>query len=235
MCDPLSILGLVGSIGGSLINYEQQSSAMAAQEAANARWVAYQQQQAREATARDDANRALATQAQQNTDAQITAEAQKNQQSTEQQRVQTDITPDAIKPGQTTEQLAGDMLLSGQKNAAPQVQGAINTRVAQAAADARQRIAALATIQSYGGSQFSAANTVNRAFQTGNQQIDLYNNYRRGDLAAYNVAKQVEPAKIQMTPSPWGGIASSLAGIAGKGFGASMGGGANFGFSGSQF
>jgi len=224
MCDPLSVLGLVGSIGGSLINYEQQSSAMAAQEAANAQWVSYQRQQAQEANARDEANRQLATQAQQQTDQQITAQAQKNQQQTEQQRVQTDITPTAIQPGQTTQQLAGDMLLSGQKNAAPEVGGAINARVAQAAADARQRIAALSTIQSYGGSQFGLQPTVDRAFQAGNQQINLFNNYRRGDLAAYNVAKNVEPLKIQMTPSPWGGIASSLAGIAGKGFGNAFGG-----------
>ncbi len=232
MCDPLSMLGLVGSLAGAAINYSQQSAAMSAQHQANAEWVAYQQQQAQQENARDASNRMLATQAQQQTQDQITADAQKKQQTTEQQRLTTDITPDAIKAGQSTQQLAGDLLLSGQKNAAPEVQGAINDRVAQAAADARQRIAALATIQSYGGSQFSAANTVNRAFQTGNQQIDLYNNYRRGDLAAYNVAKNVEPEHIQMTPSPWGGIANSLAGIAGKSFGASMGGGGGsaFGF-----
>jgi hypothetical protein len=216
------MIGLVGSIAGGLINYSQQQSAMEEQMAANQRWVDYQRQQAQEATARDNANRALAQQAQQQTADQISAQTQKDQQTTEQQRVQTDITPTAIQPGQTPDQLAGDMLLSGQQNAAPEVKGAIASRVATAAADARQRIAALATIQSYGGSQFGLQNTVNKEFQTGNQGIDLYNNYRRGDLAAYNVAKQVEPQKIQMTPSPWGGIANSLAGIAGKGAGASM-------------
>ena len=59
--------------------------------------------------------------------------------------------------------------------------------------------------------------------QTGNQAIDLTGNYRRGDLAAYNVAKQVEPRRFQMTSSPLGGIASGLSSIAGRGMGASFG------------
>ena len=116
-------------------------------------------------------------------------------------------------------------MLSGQNNAAAPVQQAIAGQINDATQAARQRIAALATIQSYGGSQFGLQNTVSNAFQTGNEQIDLLNNYRRGDLAAYQVAKNVEPLKYQSTPSPWGGLATSLAGIAGKGFGASGGGG----------
>ena len=217
MCDPLSILGLVGSIGGAFINYSQQESAMNAQNDANAQWVAYQRQQSQAETARDEANRQKASAAEQESLQKISGPQQQQQQQTEQARLNDTLTPDQLKG--TPEQIAGDLLLSGQKNAAPQVTNALGASVTAAAQQARQRIAALATIQSYGGSQFGLQNYVNNSLQTGNQQIDLYNNYRRGDLAAYNVAKNVEPEKIAVTPSPWGGIASALGGIAGKGLG----------------
>lgn len=223
MCDPLvgGILGGIASIASAGINYMQQSSAMKMQDDANAQWVAYQRQQSQNELAKDEANRQKAQAAQQQTLQNVSPDAQKTQQATEQQRLQTSLDP-ALAAGDTSK-IAGDILLAGQKNAGPQMQQDIADQVAQASAKARQRIQALSTIQSYGGGQFGLTNTVNNAFQTGNQAIDLTGNYRRGDLATYNVAKQVEPAKIQMTPSPFGSIANALAGIAGKGIGSSFG------------
>lgn len=220
MCDPLSAIGLIGSIGGAFMNYSAQQSAMSAQENANAQWVAYQRQQAREETARDEANRQKAQAAQQQTLTDLSAPKQVEAQQNEQGRLTNTLTPDQLKG--TDQQIVGDMLLSGQKNAAPQVTSALGASVTAAAQQARQRIAALATIQSYGGSQFGLQNTVNNALQTGNQAIDLASNYRRGDLAAYGVAKQVEPLKFQPVNSPFGSIASSLGGLAGKGLGNAM-------------
>jgi hypothetical protein len=222
MCDPLvgGLLGAIGSIASAGINYSQQQDMMNKQNDANAQWIAYQRQQSQEAFARDQENRAKAQTAMDTTQQQISANQQKTQQQTEQDRLNTALTPE-----QLAAQSSGDpnaiagQLLSGQKNAAAPVKAAIGQQIASAAQDARSRIAALATLQSYGPSQFGLTNYTNTAFQQGNQGIDLYNNYRRGDLAAYSVAKNVEPIKYQSTPSPFGSIANSLAGIAGKAFG----------------
>jgi hypothetical protein len=229
MCDPLvgGVLAGVASMASAGINYMQQSSAMKAQEDANAQWVSYQRQQSQLALQKDEANRQKAQAAQQQTLTDVNAQSQQQQQQTEQQRITQTLDP-SLAQGDTT-RIAGDILLAGQKNANPLLQKDVADQVAQASAKARQRIAALSTIQSYGGGQFGLNNTVNNAFQRGNQAIDLTGNYRRGDLAAYNVAKQVEPQRFQNVQSPFGAIATSLAGIAGKGIGSS------FGFSGGNF
>jgi hypothetical protein len=221
MCDPLigGILGVVGSIASAGINYAQQSSVMKQQQAANDQWVAYQRQQAQEEMARDEANRQKAANAAQATQQQISAPEQKQQQQTEETRLTTQLMPKDLQDAAHTGQIPGDILLSGQQNSAAPVQQAIAGQINDATQAARQRIAALATIQSYGGSQFGLQNTVNQAFQTGNQGIDLSSNFRRGDLSAYGAAKNVEPLHIVATPSPWGGIANALAGVAGKAFG----------------
>ena len=218
MCDPFigGIIAGVGSIASGIINYSSQMDAMNKQNEANAQWVSYQRQQSQEAWAKDVANREKASAAQQDTLNKVSAPSQVQQQQTEQGRLTQAITPQDLQQG-NQDKIVGDALLSGQQNANPEVKKAMADQITNAAQLARQRIANLATIQSYGGSQFGLQNTVNQAFQTGNQQIDLTGNYRRGDLAAYNVAKNVEPERFQMTPSPWGGIASGLASIAGKG------------------
>jgi hypothetical protein len=220
MCDPLSAIGLIGSIGGAFMNYSSQESAMENQQRANAEWVAYQTQAANEERAKDEANRQTATAAQQQTLSAISAPNQIAQQQTEQNRLTDTLTPVALQGSPSA--ITDSLLLSGQKNANPNVTAAMGASVNAAAQQARQRIAALATIQSYGSSQFGLQPTVAAAFQQGNQAIDLASNYRRGDLAAYQVAKNVEPVKYQATPSPFGGIASALGGLAGKGLGNAM-------------
>jgi hypothetical protein len=140
MCDPLSAIGLIGSIGGAFMNYSAQQSAYNAQQNSNAQWVAYQRQQAREETARDEANRQKASAAQQQTLTDLSAPNQKQAQSNEQTRLTGTLTPDQLKG--TDQQIIGDMLLSGQKNAAPQVTSALGASVTAAAQQARRDIEA---------------------------------------------------------------------------------------------
>jgi hypothetical protein len=217
MCDPFTagIIGAIGSIGSAVANYSAQSSAMSKQNDANAQWIAFQRQQSQEASARDEANRAQAMAAQQQSLQKVSGQQQMQQQQTEEKRVTEAITPDQLK----TPTNVGDMLLSGQKSANPQVSQAMTNSITNAAQDARQRIAALATVESFGPSQFGLNNYVNQSFQTGNQGIDLYNDYRRGDLAAYGVAKNVEPIRYQVAPGAgiFGDLATGLAKIAGTG------------------
>ena len=65
-----------------------------------------------------------------------------------------------------------------------------------AAQESRKRIAALAAVQSYGGSQYGLTNRANTIFNAAGQDIRLASDMRQGNLAAYNVAKAVEPIKI---------------------------------------
>jgi len=109
-------------------------------------------------------------------------------------------------------------LLSGQQGTAEGVKGSIQAQIAEASREARQRIAALAAVQSYGGSQFGMTNRANTIFNTAGQDIRLASDMRQGALAAHNVAKAVEPIKIVQH-----GGGSALGGLAG-GF-AKMGGG----------
>ena len=224
MCDPM--VGMLISAGASMINYSQQQDVMSQQQAANDAWVAYQQQAQQKELAADEAARQKAEAARQTSLTDVNAAAQKQQQTTEQARLTDFMTPQSIKQqGTGPDQYPGDLLLSGQQYATPEVQQQIAGQLNQAAQDARSRIAALATINSYGGSQFGLQPTVNQAFQTSGQQIALQGDIRQGDLAVLQAARNVQPLHIVATPSPWGGIASSLASAAGKGFGG--GGGAS--------
>ena len=220
MCDPM--VGMLVSAGSALINYQQQQDVMSQQQAANDAWVAYQQQAQQKELAADEAARQKAEAARQTSLTDVNAGAQQKQQATEQQRLTDLYTPQSIKKqGSGPDQYPGDLLLSGQQYATPEVQSQIAGQLNSAAQDARSRIAALATINSYGGSQFGLQPTVNQAFQTSGQNIALQGDIRQGDLAVLQAARNVQPLHIVATPSPWGGIANALASTAGKAFGGS--------------
>lgn len=222
MCDPMvgAIIGVVGSMASAAYSYSQQSSLMAKQEQANAQWVAYQRKERNEAWQRDQEARQKAEAARQGALDQLKPEEQKAAQTTEQQRVQQDITPKDMADVET--QLIGDKLLSGQAGADPAIKQDIAGQITQASRDARARIAALSTIESYGGSQFGLQNRAQNVLNQSGQDIRLQGDIRQGNNAALGVATNVEPLRYQATPSMAGGIASSLAGIAGKSFGGSF-------------
>jgi hypothetical protein len=215
MCDPLSAIAAIGAIGGAFMNYSAQQSLISNQQAANAEWIAYQQRKAREEWARQDAARMKAEAARQDTLSELTPEKQKEAQAQEQERVQQDITPTDMLDQQP--ELLQDKLLTGQKGASPIIQADIAEKITQASRDARARIANLATIQSYGGSQFGLQNRAQDLFNQSGADIKLQGNIRQGSLGAYNIEKAVQPIHWSASPSPWGGIAGALAGIAGKG------------------
>ena len=216
MCEPMlmGVIGAIGSIGSAIASSSAQASAMRKQEEANQQWAAYQRQARNEANVREEQLRQQAEAARQSTLGELTPDKQKAAQDTEQQRLQKDITPVNL---QGQQPVVGDELLAGLKGAAPEVQQDLTARINSASQDARKRIANLATIQSYGDSQFGLQNRAQDLFNQSGQTIRLAGDERQGNLAALGVAEQVEPAKITTTPSPFGGIASSLASLAGKG------------------
>jgi hypothetical protein len=217
MCDPMSMIAAVGSIASSVISYSGQMSAMNAQKNANAQWIEWQRNKSSQEWQRQEQMRARAEAQRKAGEEKLRPEDQKQAQGEEQQRLVNEITPKDMVD--ENPQLIGDKLLSGMhKTAAPVMEGIAN-KLTQASRDARSRIAALATLQSYGPSQFGMQNRVNNIFRESGQEIAHQGNLRGGSLGAYNVEKGVQPVTITSTPSPWGGIAGALAGIAGKGAG----------------
>lgn len=216
MCDPMSAIAAIGSIGSALYSYSVQQDVMSKQSQANADWVSYQRQKGEQEWARQEQERQKADAARTDTLNKLAPDEQKKAQGTEQQRVQTDITPTDLLDQHP--ELLQDKLLSGQKGASPIIQQDIADKITQASRDARARIANLATIQSYGGSQFGLQNRAQDLFNQSTADINLAGNIRRGSLGAYNVEKGVEPLHYQAN-NALGGVASSLASIAGKGIG----------------
>jgi hypothetical protein len=227
MCDPISIIGLGLSVGMAVANYSAQQDMASQQNSANDAWVAYQRRQSQEFSAADEALRKNAEAARTSALGELTPEKQQHAQQNEQARLTKTLTPeelDAIASGK--KDALNDKLLSGQQMAAEPVKASIQQQITAAAQEARQRIAALAAVQSYGGSQYGLTNRANTIFNTAGQDIRLSGDERQGRLAAYNVAKAVEPIKIVQNGggSALGGLAAAGAKIGGGGLGNSMAG-----------
>jgi hypothetical protein len=225
MCDPISMIGLAVAVGSAAMNYSAQQDYMSKQQAANDAWLAYQQRQSQQELQRDEQLRQQAEAAREQSLQQLTPAKQKEAQTNEQARLQKTLTPDQIaKAAGGDRTTLNDMLLSGQQNTAAPVQQGIQSQIADAAQAARDRINALATVLSYGGSQYGLTNRANTIFNAAGQDIRLAGDERQGSLAAYNVSKQVQPIQYQMQPNPFGGVANAAAGAVGKGLGSMMAG-----------
>lgn len=231
MCEPMmiGIIGAIGSAASAFASYSAQQDAMNKQNQANEQWVAYQRRERQEAMLREEQARQQSEAARQQALQDMEAGKQKQAQVTEQERVKKDITPSDIPQDPTQDVPVGDELLAGTRGADPLVTSDLQKRINNAAVQARERIANLATIQSYGNSQFGLQNRAQDLFNKAGQNIRLQGDIRQGNLAALGVAQQVEPLRYTATPSPWGSIASSLASVAGRGMTAGGGGGGGWG------
>jgi hypothetical protein len=225
MCDPMSIIGVGIAVGSAAMQAHQQQELMDKQQAANDQWVAYQRRQSAAENQRQEELRQKAEAARQGSLGELTAQKQTEAQGSEQSRLTSTLTPEetaAMAAG--NQQTLNDKLLSGQRGGDPGVQADIKGQLARAAGEARQRIAALAAIQSYGGSQFGLTNRANTVLNASGQTIRLAGDERGGSLGAYGVEKAVEPIRFQATPSGWGAVSTAAAKAAGPGIGKSLSG-----------
>lgn len=226
MCDPISIIGLGLTVGMAVMQYENQQDMVDKQNAANDAWLAYQQRQSKDYLARDEQLRTNAEAARESSLNELSAGKQQQAQTNEQQRLQTDMTPDKLKAmSEGDKQTLNDELLSGSQDTSDQVKGNIQRQLVAAAQEARQRINALAAVQSYGGSQFGLTNRANAIFDASGQNIRMSGDQRQGQLAAYNVAKGVEPIKYVQGGGggSFGAQAGNIAAGAAKSAGSSLG------------
>jgi hypothetical protein len=227
MCDPMSIIGIGLSIGMAAMQASAQQDMMDKQNAANDAWLAYQRRQANAENLRQESLRRNAEAAREGSLSELTPEKQINAQQNEQARLEKALTPqDIAEMASGNQQTLNDKLLSGQAGGAAYVTGNIKDQLATAAQQARARIAALAAVQSYGGSQFGLTNRANTIFNASGQTIRLAGDERQGSLAAYAVEKAVEPLKYVMGGTGGGGGggsgAAGLMRAASPGLGSSM-------------
>jgi hypothetical protein len=210
MCDPLTAVTIGGAVlsgAGALYEGSQAAAGLAAtqnaQNEANANWVAYQKRIHDEQAQQEDAARNKATAAQRDTLDKISPQAQTQTQQTEQQRLNSLYqTPGG---GQASNiGTPSNLLLSGEQTgtqgATQNFMGDLTKQVSQATAAARQRISALATASSYGGSFGGLGTTVPIALAKGGNAINLQNAIRQGDLKTYGVEQQVQPIQYAVGP-----------------------------------
>ena len=222
MCDPISIIGLGLSVGMAAANYSAQQDMVNQQNDANAAWVAYQQRQSNQYLQADEKLRQQAESARDASLNQLSAPKQKQAQSNEAARLVNTLTPQEVKDmAAGNKATLNDKMLEGQQNTAAPVAANIQQQIQQAAIEAKARIAALAQVQSYGGSQFGLTNRANMILNASGQDIREASDKRTGLQSAYQVAKAVEPIKIvqQGGGSALGGLATTAGQIGGKALG----------------
>jgi hypothetical protein len=208
------------SLGSAAYSANEASQVQSEQQNANNQWVAEQQAFRKNFLDQDAALRNQANTARENTLNQISPTNVKANQQTEQQRLDTQFTGGGGQPSQYSPVTASGAAISGGA-ADTTTKSDLAKQVNDATAAARSRISALATAQSYGGSQFGFGTSVPLALQAGGQQIGLAS-AQRGNLAqTYGVEQQIQPLHYIMGPNAGlaGGVASSLASVAGKGIG----------------
>jgi hypothetical protein len=239
MCSPslmaiASVASTVVGTAGSLANAASQRSAQKKQQEEVSAWQQQQKknrdaEQVRQEDLRQEADKARVAGVEQ-----LSADAQTKRQADEEARLTQYLagnseasvaTPEGSAP--TAE--ADKAMLSGQQGGDPLVQTDLAKKISEAAGGAMQRIGALAKVSSFGES-FGGLGTENQRIQSeAGQGIDMFNEFRRGNLGSLALKQAVEPVQVQWSPSPLADIFSTALSVGAQGlgnaFGKTVGGG----------
>lgn len=118
--------------------------------------------------------------------------------------------------------------LTGQSGGDREFRSDLARRLNEGSNRVRDRIKALATMNSYGDSLKGLGTENPLAFQRAGFDINMANNFRKGSLQAYGVERQIQPQQVQYRGSPLS-MAMNAAGGLVSGLG-SGGGGGGMGF-----
>jgi hypothetical protein len=195
-----------------------QQETVKAQNQANQDWEATQEAAAQAAAQKDAVN-------QQKAQAALNVAQDKLSPASQTQTQQTAAT------GLNTQMLTGSpaapdsnikLLGQPQAGADTSVSSDMATRVTNAAREAQGRIAALAGLTSYGGGYGDMGSAATTALANSAEGINLASDFRKGDTATLGITQQIQPIQYAQGSNIAGSLAGSLAGIAGKGLGASL-------------
>ena len=229
MCDPtvLTIATTVAGLAGQASSYFGQQAAMKDQEKAYNEWAAQQSKNRANENARQEQMRQESQKAQQQGLQDVSAQNQKQTQAEEQSRLTGYLqgggpegeapTPVSVADRSLTGQGAG----GGDAPAGDPFQTELAKKINEATSDSRQRIAALAKVSSYGGSEGGLDTMTREALAKSGRGIDVTNDLRRGSLGAYGIEQAVNPKQISYTPGPLS-MLSPLLGVGMQGLGGMM-------------
>jgi hypothetical protein len=229
MCDPtvLAVGSLVAGVAGTAADYVGQMGAQKDQEQAYNDWAATQRQNRAAASAKDEADRRMADAARVQGLQDVSADSQKATQANEQARLTSYLQGQQDQPADqatgATPVSVADTRLSGQQSGDATFQSDLAGKLSKASNEAKQRIAALATVGSYGGSSGGLDVSNALAFSKAGRGIDLGNEFRRGDLGVYGTQQAVNPLQYSYTKSPLAPLASNLMSFGAQGLGTKLG------------
>lgn len=221
MCDPLTLGSLAIGAAGTAASSIGQAKAAKKQKSEYEAWSEGQRRNRLNENMRQDEfqKKASASQAQAVED--LGAENQKALQDTEAARLESALAgEDAAAPGANEAQASADAAISGGTYGGEVYQEDFARQLSDAMKGVKDRTKALATMQSYGDSQFGLGtiNPINMAKSAAD--IDEVNFKRKGSLGAYNVEQAVDPTQIEYS-NPVADIASSFLGVGMQGLGQS--------------
>lgn len=235
MCDPVT-LSIMSTVVGAIGTAGSAMSAMSAQkkQAENVRIWQQEQRQMREAERiKQEGLHDEAEAARQKGVEALGAENQKTVQSEEEARLGKYLTGEDQNPSQATGtapvSIADKALTDVSQNAAPEYTSYLGKKINEATKASRERMKALATVQSYGGSYGGLATQNPLALAEAGGGIDQFNNARAGSLNIHQLEKQIPPAQVNATPSPMAALFSTALSLGSQGLGNIAGGAAGAG------
>jgi hypothetical protein len=231
MCDPATLaiasaastaIGAAGSVGSSMAARSAQKKQ--ANEVAS--WTAQQKQFRQQEQGRQEELRQGAEQAQQQGLEQMSGENQAKRQADEEARLTSYLQGDQQNAQQETGGApisVADKTLTGQSGGDEMFKTDLAKKINEATTGAKQRLAALAKVSSYGDS-FGGLGTTNPLVQaSAGSAIDRQNEFRRGSLGAYNTERAIDPVQVTYTPSPMADVFSTALSLGSQGLGNAAG------------
>lgn len=231
MCDPLTLGTLAIGAAGTAANSIGQMNAQKKQESEYNAWTKQQSQARNAENQRQTQLREKAELSRQQGVEDIAADSQAKAQSEEADRLAAMMQGEGeVKP--TADPAApasiADERLTGTESGGEVFQSDLAAQLSNAAKSAKQRITALANVNSYGDSWGGLGTRNPLAFAESGRGIDESNNARKGSMGAYSAEQAIDPTQISYS-NPLADIASSFLGVGLQGAGASAAGGGSLG------
>jgi hypothetical protein len=230
MCDPLTLslastaIGAVGTIGAG------RAQAQAQQKQADnvRRWQQEQKRFRNQERQRQDEYRTQADAAREEGVEAISADEQKRRQSEEEARLSSYLTgqdQSAVQESGAAPVSVADKTLTRPGTGEDTFQNDIAKKINEATVGARQRMQALARVQSFGNS-WGGLGTENPLLQQkAGSGIDKFNEFRRGSMGAFGAEQAIDPVQVTYQPSPLAGLFSTALSFGTQGLGKAFAGG----------
>jgi hypothetical protein len=223
MCTPLAAIGLVASAASAGLNYMSQQSMANAQERSNAEWAAMQTRQRHAEQARQDEAREKANLSRMGANEKIDPRNLEKDRAAEEARLTQNY--EALNPMTGAPQEGVAFTPQGVGNSEA-FKTALGNRMTQATQDAKRRIAALASMQSYGGETMGGMlSKAGDYLSSSERDINLQGNIRQGSLGAFGLEQKIDPVRYTTNPSAQlvGSLAGAVANAAGGAYGTAQG------------